>query len=47
MFFSVGVELPKDENTVYGLIIPELCTENYGCFSVTDNKEDIAILVLH
>ncbi|KER02484.1 hypothetical protein MEG1DRAFT_02939 [Photorhabdus temperata subsp. temperata Meg1] len=33
MFFSVGVELPKDENTAYGLVIPALCTEDYGCFS--------------
>nr|WP_248000800.1 hypothetical protein [Photorhabdus hindustanensis] len=32
MFFSVGVELPKDENTAYGLVIPALYTENYGCF---------------
>ncbi len=44
MFFSVGVELPKDENTAYGLVIPALCTENYGCFSAADNKEDIAIM---
>ncbi|WP_118987138.1 type II toxin-antitoxin system HicB family antitoxin [Photorhabdus sp. CRCIA-P01] len=44
MFFSVGVELPKDENTAYGLIIPALCTEKYGCFSATDNRENIAIM---
>ncbi|ETS31223.1 CopG family transcriptional regulator [Photorhabdus temperata] len=44
MFFSVGVELPKDENTAYGLVIPALCTEDYGCFSAADNKEDIAIM---
>ncbi|MEQ2019284.1 type II toxin-antitoxin system HicB family antitoxin [Photorhabdus bodei] len=44
MFFSVGVELSKDENTAYGLVVPVLCTENYGCFSAADNKEDIAIM---
>ncbi|MCA6221768.1 type II toxin-antitoxin system HicB family antitoxin [Photorhabdus antumapuensis] len=44
MFFSVGVELPKDENTAYGLVIPALCAESYGCFSAADNKEDIAIM---
>ncbi|MBS9436896.1 CopG family transcriptional regulator [Photorhabdus noenieputensis] len=44
MFFSVGIELPKDENTAYGLVIPALCTEYYGCFSAADSKEDIAIM---
>ncbi|MCC8460182.1 type II toxin-antitoxin system HicB family antitoxin [Photorhabdus aegyptia] len=44
MFFSVGVELPKDENTAYGLVIPALYTKNYGCFFAADNKENIAIM---
>ncbi|WP_036771802.1 type II toxin-antitoxin system HicB family antitoxin [Photorhabdus australis] len=44
MFFSVGVEFPKDEKIAYGLVIPALCTEDYGCFSVADNQEDIAIM---
>ncbi|WP_289997876.1 type II toxin-antitoxin system HicB family antitoxin [Photorhabdus laumondii] len=44
MFFSVGVELSKNENTAYGLVIPALCAEDYGCFSAADNKEDIAIM---
>ncbi|AXG43493.1 CopG family transcriptional regulator [Photorhabdus laumondii subsp. laumondii] len=44
MFFSVGVELPKNENTAHGLVIPALCAEDYGCFSAADNKEDIAIM---
>lgn len=44
MFFSVGVEFPKDEKIAYGLVIPALCTEDYGCFSAADNQEDIAIM---
>ncbi len=39
MFFSVGIELPKDENTEYALVIPALCTKDYGCFSAADHKE--------
>lgn len=42
MFFSVGVETPKDESTAYGLIVPALCTDDYGCFSAADNQKDIA-----
>ncbi len=36
--------MSKDENTAYGLVIPALCTEDYGCFSAADDKEDIAIM---
>ncbi|MEH0832319.1 type II toxin-antitoxin system HicB family antitoxin [Pectobacterium cacticida] len=42
MFFSVGVETPKDESTAYGLIVPALCTDDYGCFSAADSQKDIA-----
>ncbi|HCC3331634.1 TPA: type II toxin-antitoxin system HicB family antitoxin [Salmonella enterica] len=44
MFFSVGVETPKDETTAYGLIVPALCNDNYGCFSAADTQEDIPVM---
>ncbi|MDY4377275.1 type II toxin-antitoxin system HicB family antitoxin [Pectobacterium brasiliense] len=42
MFFSVGVETPKDDATAYGLIVPALCTDDYGCFSAADSQQEIA-----
>lgn len=42
MLFSVAVEVPKDSHTAYGLTIPALCNDDYGCFSAADNPEDIA-----
>jgi len=45
MFFSVGVETPKDENTAYGLIVPALCNDEYGCFSAADDQKHIAPMV--
>lgn len=45
MFFSVGVETPKDENTAYGLIVPALCNDEYGCFSAADDQKQIAPMV--
>jgi|SRR5476649_404534 len=42
MFFSVGVETPKDENTAYGMIVPVFSAYDYGCFSAADTKEEIA-----
>ncbi|HEI8864636.1 type II toxin-antitoxin system HicB family antitoxin [Serratia sp. AKBS12] len=45
MFFSVGVETPKDENTAYGLIVPAFSAYDYGCFSAADTQEQIASMV--
>lgn len=41
MFFSVGVECPKNENEVFGLVIPALCTEEYACFSAAEKETAI------
>lgn len=47
MFFSVGVETPKDENTAYGMIVPALSAgvSDYGCFSAADTQEQIPVMV--
>ncbi|RKQ41437.1 type II toxin-antitoxin system HicB family antitoxin [Enterobacter sp. R1(2018)] len=42
MFFSVGVEMPTNENEAYGLIAPALCNDEFGCVSAADKQEDIA-----
>lgn len=45
MFFSVGVEMPKDENTAYGMIVPAFSAYDYGCFSAADTQDQIAPMV--
>lgn len=45
MFFSVGVETPKDENTAYGMIVPAFSAYDYGCFSAADTQNEIASMV--
>ncbi|WP_439291223.1 type II toxin-antitoxin system HicB family antitoxin [Lonepinella koalarum] len=45
MLFTVGVEMPENENEAYGLIVPALCTDRYGCFSAADESEDILPMV--
>lgn len=45
MFFSVGVETPKDENTAYGMIVPAFSAYDYGCFSAADTQGEIAEMV--
>ncbi|EDJ9088457.1 CopG family transcriptional regulator [Salmonella enterica subsp. enterica] len=45
MFFSVGVETPKDENTAYGMIVPAFSTLDCGCFSAADTQDQIAPMV--
>ncbi|HCL5074815.1 TPA: type II toxin-antitoxin system HicB family antitoxin [Salmonella enterica] len=41
MFFSVGVETPKDEDTAYGMIVPAFSAYDYGCFSAADTPDQI------
>lgn len=41
MLFSIGVELPKNENECYGLVVPALCTDIYSCFSAADTDAEI------
>lgn len=45
MFFSVGVETPKDEDTAYGMIVPAFSAYDYGCFSAADKQDQIAPMV--
>ncbi|MBV7434485.1 type II toxin-antitoxin system HicB family antitoxin [Cardiobacteriaceae bacterium TAE3-ERU3] len=45
MLFSVGVEMPKNENEAYGLVVPALCRDNYGCISAADTLNDIPAMV--
>ncbi|WP_347254563.1 type II toxin-antitoxin system HicB family antitoxin [Leminorella grimontii] len=45
MFFSVGVETPKDENTAYGMIVPAFSAYDCGCFSAADTQDQIAPMI--
>lgn len=45
MIFTVGVGTPKNENEAYGMIVPVLCQQNYGCFSAADEIEQLAPMV--
>ncbi|HBA7004279.1 TPA: CopG family transcriptional regulator [Escherichia coli] len=45
MFFSVGVETPKDENTAYGMIVPAFSAYDYDCYSAADSQDQIAPMV--
>lgn len=42
MFFSVGVELPANENEAYGLVVPALCNDDFGCASAADAQSEMA-----
>ena len=41
MFFTLGIETPTNDNEAYGVVVPALCNDKYGCFSGADNEEDI------
>lgn len=41
MLFSIGVELPKDKDQAFGLVVPALCDANYACFSAADLESEI------
>jgi hypothetical protein len=45
MFFSVGIETTKDENTAFGMIVPAFSAYDYGCFSAADAQGEIAEMV--
>ncbi|EHE1050921.1 CopG family transcriptional regulator, partial [Salmonella enterica subsp. enterica serovar Javiana] len=45
MFFSVGVETPKDENTAYGMVVPAFSALGCGCLSAADTQDQIAPMV--
>ncbi|EEF4620482.1 CopG family transcriptional regulator [Salmonella enterica] len=41
MFFSVGVETPKDDHTAYGIIVPVFDCFDFGCVSAADSQAEI------
>lgn len=45
MYFSVGIELPKDTIESFGLVVPALCTDKFDCYSAADTQEEIAPMV--
>ena len=44
MFFSVGVESPKDADTAFGISVPAFDKFDYGCVSAADTQDDIAVM---
>lgn len=44
MFFTLGIETPKDNSTAYGIVVPALCNDEYSCFSAADNENDIPVM---
>lgn len=44
MLFSIGVEVPKANDEAFGLIIPALCNDKYGCFSAADSEQEIVVM---
>jgi hypothetical protein len=44
MFFSVGVESPKDADTAYGIAVPAFDQFDYGCVSAADEQVDIPVM---
>jgi len=44
MFFTVGIEEPREANTAYGLSIPAFDKYGYGCISAADEQADIPIM---
>lgn len=44
MFFSVGVESPKEVNTAFGISIPAFDRFDYGCVSAADEQVDIPVM---
>ncbi|EBV4110494.1 type II toxin-antitoxin system HicB family antitoxin [Salmonella enterica] len=44
MFFSVGIESPKNASTAFGIIVPAFDQFNYGCVSAADEQADIPVM---
>ena len=44
MFFSVGVESPKDADTAFGINVPAFDQFDYGCVSAADEQADIPVM---
>ncbi len=45
MLFSIGIELPKNDEQAFGIVVPALCEQGYGCFSAADTEEEIPAMV--
>lgn len=41
MLFRVGIEIPENNETAYGIIVPALCNDLYTTVSAADTFEDI------
>lgn len=46
MLFSVGVELPAEQEQAFGLVVPALCNEHYGCHSGADTESQINAMAI-
>lgn len=44
MFFSVGVETPKDTQTAFGITVPALDRYEFGCVSAADTQAEIPLM---
>ncbi|EFY7714879.1 type II toxin-antitoxin system HicB family antitoxin [Escherichia coli] len=44
MFFSVGVETPKDDHTAYGITVPAFDRFDFGCVSAADTQSEIPVM---
>lgn len=39
----IGIEMPKDKNTAWGIVVPAFDKVNLGCFSASDEEKDIFV----
>ncbi|HFF3493613.1 TPA: type II toxin-antitoxin system HicB family antitoxin [Escherichia coli] len=44
MFFSVGVETPKDDQIAYGITVPAFDRFDFGCVSAADSQAEIPVM---
>ncbi|HBH7894724.1 type II toxin-antitoxin system HicB family antitoxin [Vibrio vulnificus] len=42
MWFTLGVETPKNKDSSYGIVVPALCNDRYSCYSASDSSKEIA-----
>ncbi|GAB1077506.1 MULTISPECIES: type II toxin-antitoxin system HicB family antitoxin [Shewanella] len=41
MLFMVGVEVPKNDDTAFGIVVPAFESLGYSCFSAADEEQQI------
>lgn len=44
MFFTIGVESPKNADTAFGISVPAFDQFDYGCVSAADEQADIPVM---